>query len=94
MATVSNVVFLKPQPGRLEAFMRDLAKANNIIKRVGGKLRAWNPRCLVRMRQRSQWWSSIATGRITGPNASFFGVRFARAGNNPVDTLALQYGLG
>lgn len=42
MATISNVVFLKPQPGRLEAFMRDLAKANNIIKRAGGKLRAWN----------------------------------------------------
>jgi len=42
MATVSNVVFLKPQPGRMEAFMRDLAKANNIIKRAGGKLRAWN----------------------------------------------------
>jgi hypothetical protein len=42
MATVSDVVFLKPQPGRLEAFMRDLARANNIIKRAGGKLRAWN----------------------------------------------------
>ena len=42
MATVSNVVFLKPQPGRLEAFMRDLAKASNIIKRAGGKVRAWN----------------------------------------------------
>jgi len=42
MPTVSNIVFLKPQPGRLEAFMRDLAKANNIIKRAGGKFRAWN----------------------------------------------------
>jgi hypothetical protein len=42
MAAVSQVLFLKPQPGRLEAFMRDLSKANNIIKRAGGKLRAWN----------------------------------------------------
>lgn len=42
MASVSQVVFLKPQPGRLEAFMRDLSKANTIIKRAGGKLRAWN----------------------------------------------------
>jgi hypothetical protein len=39
---VSNEVFLKPQPGRLEAFMRDLARANNIIKRAGGKVRAWS----------------------------------------------------
>jgi len=42
MAAVSQVLFLKPQPGRLEAFMRDLTRANNIIKRAGGKLRAWN----------------------------------------------------
>jgi len=42
MAAVSQVLFLKPQPGRLEAFMRDLSKANNIIKRVGGNVRAWN----------------------------------------------------
>jgi len=42
MAAVSKVLYLKPQPGRLEAFMRDLSKANNILKRVGGKVRAWN----------------------------------------------------
>jgi hypothetical protein len=42
MAVVSQVLFLKPQPGRLEGFMRDLSKANSIIKRAGGKLRAWN----------------------------------------------------
>src|SRR5258708_1101849 len=42
MATVSQVLFLKPQPGRIEAFMRDLSKANNIIKRAGGRVRAWN----------------------------------------------------
>src|SRR5260370_21550069 len=39
---VGQRLFLKPQPGRLEAFMRDLARANNIIKRAGGKVRAWN----------------------------------------------------
>jgi hypothetical protein len=42
MATVSQVVFLKPQPGRLEAFTRDLEKASKIIKRAGGQFRAWN----------------------------------------------------
>ena len=42
MATVSNILFLKPQPGRLEALMRDIAKAGNMIKRAGGKFRAYN----------------------------------------------------
>jgi hypothetical protein len=42
MATVSQVTFLKPQPGRLEAVMRDIAKASKIIKRAGGNIRAWN----------------------------------------------------
>ena len=42
MPAVSQVLFLKPQPGRLEAFMRDVTRANNIIKRLGGTLRAWN----------------------------------------------------
>ena len=42
MATVSNILFLKPQPGRLEALMRDIAKASNMIKRAGGKFRAYD----------------------------------------------------
>jgi hypothetical protein len=42
MATVSQVTFLKAQPGRLEALMRDIAKASKIIKRAGGNIRAWN----------------------------------------------------
>ena len=42
MATVSQVTFFKPQPGRLEALMRDIAKASKIIKRAGGNIRAWN----------------------------------------------------
>jgi hypothetical protein len=42
MAAVSQVLFLKPQPGRLEAFMRDLEKASKIIKHTGGNIRAWN----------------------------------------------------
>jgi len=42
MATVSQVLFLKPQPGRLEALMRDIAKASKIVKRAGATLRAWN----------------------------------------------------
>ncbi len=42
MATVSQVLFLKPQPGRLEAVMRDLSRAQNIVKRAGGNFRAWN----------------------------------------------------
>ena len=41
MAAVSQVLFLKPQPGRLEAFMRDLSKANNIISALEA-LPAWN----------------------------------------------------
>jgi hypothetical protein len=42
MAAVSEVLFFKPQPGRLEAFMRDVSRASTIIKRSGGKLRGWN----------------------------------------------------
>jgi hypothetical protein len=42
MAAVSNVVFLKPQPGRLEALLRDIARVQKIAKRNGGNLRAWN----------------------------------------------------
>jgi len=42
MATVSQVVFLKPQPGRVEALMRDVAKASKIVKRAGATFRAWN----------------------------------------------------
>ncbi|HYA36337.1 MAG TPA: hypothetical protein VEF03_12000 [Candidatus Binataceae bacterium] len=42
MATVSQVLFLKPQPGRLEAMMRDLARAKGIVTRAGGNFRAWN----------------------------------------------------
>jgi hypothetical protein len=41
MAAVSNVLFLKPQPGRLEALMRDIARAQRIAKRCGGNLRAY-----------------------------------------------------
>jgi hypothetical protein len=42
MAAVSSVLFLKPVPGRLEALMRDIARAGKIIKRMGGSLRAHN----------------------------------------------------
>jgi hypothetical protein len=42
MAVVSNVTFLKPLPGRLEALMRDIARVQKIAKRAGGTLRAWN----------------------------------------------------
>jgi hypothetical protein len=52
MAAVSQVLFLKPQPGRLEAFMRDLSKANNIIKRAGGKLFVPGTRCRTERRHR------------------------------------------
>lgn len=41
MAAVSNVLFLKPQPGRLEALLRDIARAQKIAKRLGGSLRAY-----------------------------------------------------
>jgi hypothetical protein len=42
MAAVSSVLFLKPLPGRLEALMRDIGRAEKIIKRMGGTLRAYN----------------------------------------------------
>ncbi|MFZ2061408.1 MAG: hypothetical protein WAU82_10390 [Candidatus Binatus sp.] len=42
MAAVSSVLFLKPVPGRLEALMRDIARAQKMIKRLGGTLRAYN----------------------------------------------------
>ena len=42
MAAVSSVLFLKPLPGRLEALMRDVTRAEKIIKRLGGSLRAYN----------------------------------------------------
>jgi hypothetical protein len=42
MAAVSSVLFLKPLPGRLEALMRDIGRAQKIITRMGGTLRAYN----------------------------------------------------
>src|SRR5258708_5506111 len=42
MPTVSQVVFLRPRPGKLEAFMGDVAKARKIIASCGGKVRVWN----------------------------------------------------
>lgn len=42
MAAVSSVLFLKPLPGRLEALMRDIGRAQKIVKRLGGTLRAYN----------------------------------------------------
>ena len=42
MATVSNILFLKPQPGRIKALLRDVGRAQTIIKRLGGTLRAYN----------------------------------------------------
>ncbi len=42
MAAVSSVLFLKPLPGRLEALTRDLGRAQKMIKRLGGTLRAYN----------------------------------------------------
>src|SRR5271168_4033170 len=42
MPAVSQLLFLKPQPGRLEALMRDLVRAQKIVKRAGATLRAWN----------------------------------------------------
>jgi hypothetical protein len=61
MATVSQVLFLKPQPGRMEAFTRDLARASKIIKRLGGNLRAWNevsgsnPGCIAVVVEHNDW---------------------------------------
>jgi len=42
MSTISHVFILKPRPGHLEAFMRDLGRVNTLVKRAGGKMRAWN----------------------------------------------------
>ena len=42
MATVSQVFIFKPRPGHLEAFIKDLGKLNTVVKRAGGKMRAWN----------------------------------------------------
>jgi len=42
MPTVSHVFIVKPRPGHLEAFMRDLGRVNTLVKRAGGKMRAWN----------------------------------------------------
>ena len=42
MSVVSQILFLRPQPGRLDGLMHDLEKASKIIKHAGGKFRAWN----------------------------------------------------
>ena len=42
MPSVSEVVFLRPRPGKLEAFMNDVARARRIIASCGGKVRVWN----------------------------------------------------
>ncbi len=42
MSAVSHVFIIKPRPGHLETFMRDLGKVHTVVKRAGAKLRAWN----------------------------------------------------
>ena len=42
MPSVSEVVFLRPRPGRFEAFMKDVARARKIMASCGGKVRVWN----------------------------------------------------
>ena len=42
MPTVGQVVFLRPRPGRVAAFMSDVARARKIIANCGGKVRVWN----------------------------------------------------
>ena|SRR5271166_4851425 len=42
MGTVSYVVMIKPRPGHLEAFMKDLGRVSTIVKRAGARMRAWN----------------------------------------------------
>ena len=42
MSTVSQVFIVKPRPGHLEAFMRDLGRVNTLVKRAGATMRAWN----------------------------------------------------
>ena len=42
MPVVSQVAFLRPRPGKLDAFMADVARARKIIASCGGKVRVWN----------------------------------------------------
>jgi hypothetical protein len=42
MPTLSQVVFIRPRPGRQAAFISDVARAKKIITRCGAKMRVWN----------------------------------------------------
>ena len=42
MPVVSQVAFLRPRPGKLDALMADVARARKIIASCGGKVRVWN----------------------------------------------------
>jgi hypothetical protein len=42
MPTVSEVVFLRPRPGKIDAFISDVARARKIIASCGAKVRVWN----------------------------------------------------
>lgn len=42
MASVVQVMFLKPRPGGLEVLMRNVGRAKKIVERCGGRMRVWN----------------------------------------------------
>lgn len=39
---VAQIYVLRPRPGRLQEFMRDVNRFEKIVRRDGGKLRVWN----------------------------------------------------
>jgi hypothetical protein len=42
MPTISQVLFIKPRPGKVTAFLADVARARKIITRCGASARVWS----------------------------------------------------
>jgi hypothetical protein len=42
MSTILQVFVYRPRPGKLQSFMKNVARGSKIVNRDGGKVRQWN----------------------------------------------------
>ena len=42
MSTILQVFVYRPRPGKLQSFMKNVARGSRIVNRDGGKVRQWN----------------------------------------------------
>ena|SRR5271167_2244482 len=97
MAIVSQVFIVKPRPGKLEAFMKDLGRVNTLVKRAGATMRAWtessgaNPGSIAVVVENADWKAYAAYRSKVDSDPEFQKLRAEiEARKDPVaDTLSI-----